>query len=172
MITLIVGSTGAGKTTYSRKLAKELPAVVYSIDNWMKSLFGADMPEDPKPEWFHENHEWYVARIKRCEAQIKDLSKNRALIAQQSILDLGFSTKDHRKDFINFFSKENVPVTIHFLDIDKGERKRRVESRNREKGDTYVMEVDDSLFDFMEGIFEPPSDSEGVPVKVLNESGN
>jgi adenylate kinase family enzyme len=44
IIILIVGSTGAGKTTYARKLAEQIQAVVYSIDDWMKGLYWQDMP--------------------------------------------------------------------------------------------------------------------------------
>jgi predicted kinase len=45
MAFLISGSTGAGKTTYSRKLAKERHALVFSIDEWMKTLFWMDAPQ-------------------------------------------------------------------------------------------------------------------------------
>jgi predicted kinase len=162
-----VGSTGAGKTTYSRKLASEISAVVYSIDNWMKAMFGADMPSEPQPSWFHENHEWYVERIARCEEMILELVKSRALLSQPSILDLGFSTKEHRKKFIDRLSSEGIAVRIQFLDVDAEERKQRVEKRNQEKGETFMMTVDDSLFDFMENLFEAPSEEEGVPVQVV-----
>ena len=169
MIVLVVGSTGAGKTTYARKLAQDLPGVVYSIDNWMKSMFGADMPEDPQPEWFYENQQWYVQRIARCEKMITDLATQRAKMGQQSILDLGFSTEEHRKLFIDHFKDLDIPVSIHYLDVDVDERKRRVRNRNAVKGDTYVMTVDDSLFGYMEEIFESPTTSEGVEVHWVGE---
>ena len=41
---LVVGCTGAGKTTYARQLAAELGAVRFSIDEWMMALFGPDVP--------------------------------------------------------------------------------------------------------------------------------
>jgi hypothetical protein len=82
-------------------------------------------------------------------------------------LDLGFSTKEHRKKFIDRLSSEGIAVRIQFLDVDAEERKQRVEKRNQEKGETFMMTVDDSLFDFMENLFEAPSEEEGVPVQVV-----
>ena len=42
LIHLICGSTGAGKTTYARELATNIGGVVFSIDEWMVTLFGED----------------------------------------------------------------------------------------------------------------------------------
>ena len=36
---LIVGCTGAGKTTYARRLADEIGGIRFSIDEWMMALF-------------------------------------------------------------------------------------------------------------------------------------
>src|SRR5689334_16988583 len=44
LVHLICGSTGAGKTTYARRLADEIGAVVFSIDEWMAALFWMDAP--------------------------------------------------------------------------------------------------------------------------------
>lgn len=170
MIVLISGSTGAGKTTYSRKLARKLPGIVYSIDNWMKALYGQDMPTEPTSEWFQKNHEWYVERIQRCEEHIRSLTLDRALIDQSSILDLGFSTSDHRKSFIDFYKQSEIEVQTHFLNIPANIRWERVQKRNSEKGSTFVMNVDRTLFDYMEGIFEKPSSNEGAPLMVLDHN--
>ncbi len=169
MILLVAGSTGAGKTTYAKKIAHQRKALVYSIDNWVQKIFGPDMPEVPAPQWFFENQNWYVERLHRCEAMIRELATERAQLGHSSILDLGFTTKEHRVAFIEYFKKLNIRVETHFLDVAAEERKARVEKRNQEKGDTFVMEVDDSLFSFMESIFEPPTKEEGCPLKVIKE---
>ncbi|MFN9580481.1 MAG: AAA family ATPase, partial [Novosphingobium sp.] len=64
-IVLIVGSTGAGKTTYARRLAEELGGVRFSIDEWMMTLFWADSPQ---PIEF----QWTIERVRRCEALVMD----------------------------------------------------------------------------------------------------
>ena len=60
---LISGSTGAGKTTYAKKLAKEHSAQVFSVDEWMKTLFWMDAPKGGDLKWALE-------RVRRCEDQI------------------------------------------------------------------------------------------------------
>lgn len=172
MITLVVGSTGAGKTTYARELAKRLPAVVYSIDEWMRDLYWQEMPSQPDMAWFEANQKWYLERIDRCEQRILQESLQRAQIGQKSILDLGFSTREHRVRFIKAFQSFGIKVEQHFLNIDPVLRWQRVQERNNEKGSTFVMHVDQGMFDFMEGLFEPPSDAEGATVVVLDESGS
>lgn len=169
MITLIVGGTGAGKTTYARELAKEKSAVVYSIDNWMKSLYWQDMPDFPDMKWFQENHKWYTDRIARCEELIKNICLERAKFHQASLLDLGFTSAKHRKHFINFFQSDGIAVESHYLKIDPMIRWERVEQRNNNKGETHVMQVDRSMFDFMEGIFEEPSLEEGAPLILIDQ---
>jgi predicted kinase len=169
MVTLLVGSTGAGKTTYGLKLQKELPAVLYSIDNWMKDLWGDDMPKDPEPAWFHENHEWYVERIKRCEKKIVSLAAARAKIGQKSILDFGFSTREHRKSILEALNESKVQTKIIWLDVPAHKRWERVQSRNSEKGETYVMNVDQSLFEYMENIFEAPSKNEAQSFEIVKQ---
>ncbi len=101
MIILIVGSTGAGKTTYAKKLANQITAAVYSIDDWMKALYWQDMPERPDHQWFVENSKWYTDRISHCEDLILKSSIERAQRHENTILDLGFSTAVHRIKFIH-----------------------------------------------------------------------
>jgi len=42
MIHLIVGNTGSGKTTYARFLKENSAAIIFSIDQWNKTLFLPD----------------------------------------------------------------------------------------------------------------------------------
>ena len=74
VIHMICGPVGAGKTTYAIRLAEELGAVRFSIDDWISQLF---FPDKPEPL----TYEWAVARAKRCEARI--------LAVSQSLLELG-----------------------------------------------------------------------------------
>lgn len=60
---LIVGCSGAGKTTYARRLADETGGIRFSIDEWMMALFWKDSPQPLEFAWTME-------RVRRCEAQI------------------------------------------------------------------------------------------------------
>lgn len=167
MVYLIVGSTGAGKTTYAIDLAKKSLAAVYSIDDWMKALYWQDMPESPSNQWFIENNKWYIDRISRCEDLILKNTFDRCLRNENTILDLGFSTADHRKKFINLIQSRGFAVETHFVDVPADVRWSRVLKRNEEKGQTFAMNVDRQMFDFMESIFETPQPTEGASVKII-----
>jgi len=45
MIHILIGNTGAGKTTYALELKKKTKGIIFSIDKWNKSLFLADKKE-------------------------------------------------------------------------------------------------------------------------------
>lgn len=150
---LIVGSTGAGKTTYARRLADEVGGVRMSIDEWMTTLFWADSPQ---PLQF----DWTIERVNRCETQIFALARQLAARGVPAILDLGFTTKEHRDKFRALASEHDLSALVHYLDVPAVERWQRVSRRNAEQGETYAMQVDRQMFDFMEGMWEPPDEPE------------
>ena len=152
-IVLIVGCTGAGKTTYARALADQLGAVRFSIDEWMTTLFWADSPQ---PIQF----QWTMERVERCEAQIFATVRQLAARGILAVLDLGFTRKKHRDRFFALAADAGLSAVIHFLDVPVDERWQRVNRRNKERGETYAMEVDRQMFDFMEGMWEPPLEAE------------
>ena len=92
MIHLIVGNTGAGKTTYSANLKKKTNGIVFSIDKWNKTLFLTDK----KPT---DGLEWFLERIERAEEMIKELVMQLENAGTDTILDLGFSKLEHRNKF-------------------------------------------------------------------------
>ena len=150
---LITGSTGAGKTSYAIELATRIGGVRFSIDDWMTTLFWMDSPE---PIEF----EWTMARIARCEAQIRQQVAALAAVGIPSILDLGFTRADHRAAFAAFAASINADVKLHWLDIAPDERWSRVQRRNAEKGTTFAMNVDRAMFDFMEDQWQAPNSEE------------
>jgi hypothetical protein len=57
-----------------------------------------------------------------------------------------------------------LAVELHFLDVPAGERWRRIEARNATKAETYQLSFDVTreMFDFVESIWEPPTQDEIV----------
>jgi predicted kinase len=150
---LICGSTGAGKSTYSQRLAQDLGGMHFAIDRWMVTLFWQDSPQ---PIEF----EWTMARIERCEAMIFETAKQAVAIGVPAILDLGFTKATHRDKFAKLANEANIPVQLHLLDVPLETRWARVEGRNADKGATYAMQVDRSMFDFVEAMWELPDEAE------------
>lgn len=153
MIHLIVGNTGAGKTTYAQRLKEEIGGVVFSIDQWNKTLFFPDKKETDGLDWFLE-------RIDRVENMIGSLVLQLESSDTDSILDLGLSKYAHRQKFRDFAMEHGFTIKIHFLDVTKEERLKRVMNRNKEKGETFEFEVTRENFDFMETWFERLLDEE------------
>lgn len=167
MIILVVGKTGAGKTTYAKKLEETLNGVLFSIDHWMVNLYWQDMPQNPDMMWFQENQEWYLKRIQRCEDMISNIIPSMARSNTPSILDLGFTSANHRCLYIKLAEKLTVGAQVHFLDIPKDKRWQQVQQRNNEKGESYTMQVSREMFDYMENIFEPPTEQEKKILKKV-----
>src|SRR5210317_1343061 len=149
MIHLIVGSTGAGKTSYALHLQKISKGYIFSIDQWNQKLF----LQDKRPE---DGLEWMLERIERAEDLILSQIVQLEFIGVDSVLDLGLSKFDHREKFRRFAAEYGFECQLHFLDIPKDIRKQRVLNRNAEKGETYAFDVSQEDFEFMEGYFEAP----------------
>lgn len=152
-IHLVTGSTGAGKTTYARKLADDAGALRFSIDEWMVALYGPDVPEPIQFEWMME-------RIDRCEAVIWQTAIAAAQRGVCSILDLGLTKKAHRAKFAAAAQGAGLPVVLHYIDLSVDERWARVQKRNVEKGSTYRLDVTRQMFDFIERMWECPDETE------------
>jgi len=161
MIHLIVGNTGSGKTTYSKKLKSKETAIIFSIDKWNKTLFLPDKKEEDGLNWFLE-------RIERAEFMILDLVIQQESTGVDSILDLGLSKFDHREKFRVFAKTNNIGIKLHFLDIPKETRWERILKRNNEKGETFEFEVTNDNFEFMENWFEHPTEIELESAIIVN----
>lgn len=153
MIHLICGATGAGKTTYANRLRQQLGALHLSIDDWMVTLFAADMPSPGSWPWIEE-------RVLRCERQILATALQAARLAMPSILDLGLQRADQRKRVAEQVAAAGIRVQLHFLDVDADERWRRVEARNAQQGETFRLKVTRPMFDFIETLWQPPTADE------------
>jgi predicted kinase len=153
VIHLICGSTGAGKTSYANGLRQQLGALHMSIDDWMVTLFAADMPSQGSWPWIEE-------RVLRCERQILATALDLAHTGVPSILDLGLQRADQRHRVADRATAAGVGVRLHFLDVDTTERRRRVERRNEQQGETFRMKVTRPMFDFIETIWQPPTAEE------------
>ena len=160
---LVCGSTGAGKTTYSKALAERARGVRFSIDDWMATLFWRDAPPQ-------SNLDWALERIARCEEQMLAIAEQLVGRGIDVVLDLGLSRREHR-DRLRFRALAlGAEVKMHYLDVDRETRRARVKRRNEERSDTYAFHVSDEMFDFMESYFEPPSDDELYDAMIVCES--
>jgi predicted kinase len=83
-----------------------------------------------------------------------------------SIFDLGFQRREHRQEFSSLIKASGFSAKMHVLDIDASVRWERVQSRNSNPGKTFSMEITRDMFDYIEGIWERPSQAE---MKMLSD---
>ena len=155
LIHLICGSTGAGKTTYALRLSDRLEGIRFSIDEWMATLFWMDTPQPLNPAWS-------IERVERCQTQMWAVALQIAARNVPCVLDLGFSKTKSRTKIADLAKTAGLSVQLHFIDVPAEERWRRVETRNAHKGETYQLgfDVTREMFDFVEGLWEPPTRAE------------
>ena len=162
MIHLLVGNTGAGKSTYAEALKLETNGIIFTLDKWNKILFLPDKTEK-------DNLDWFLERIDRAELIMKDLILQLESVGVDSILDVGLSKFVHREKYRNFAEVNNFEIKTHFLDISKKIRKERVKKRNLEKGKTFEFEVSEDDFEFMENWFENLTEEELLNAIIISK---
>ncbi|MHA6762358.1 P-loop nucleotide/nucleoside kinase family protein [Streptacidiphilus sp. PAMC 29251] len=114
---LVCGLPGAGKTTLSKQLAGEIPAVRLCPDEWLTGL-GFDLFEgDPRD---------------RLEALFWDHTQELLKLGQTVILEFGFWGRDERDAKRLTARALGVPVELRYLDVPVDELFRRVTARYRD----------------------------------------
>lgn len=150
---LIYGPVGAGKTTYAKRKAEELNAVVFTMDEWMTSLF----QDDYGPQ---TNRKWLLERSRRCEKQIWKLSRQILNSGIDVILDLGLWERADRDWHAEYCDKHGIEYEFYYVNASVSLRRDRVFDRNLLKPETYEFEVTDVMFASIEELFESPDADE------------
>jgi predicted kinase len=160
-VALVVGGTGAGKTTFAARFAGDVGGLLVSIDDWVDTLYASDKPPEP-------GFDWYMERIGRIETQIRAVAGRLVALAVPVLLDLGFTARAHRAAWIAWARELGAEPWIYYVDVPADQRWRRVEQRNRDRGSTYRLDVNRGMFDFMEARFEPPTADEAPLARVTS----
>jgi len=151
----LVGSTGAGKTTYAVRFCQEAGAVRFSVDEWMSALFWMDSPQPLEPAWSME-------RVGRCSDQIWATALKVARLGAPCVLELGFGSRERRETYAARAEAAGLSVRFHLLEAPREERWARVQRRNQEIGPhaQLAFAVTREMFDFTETFWDPPTEAE------------
>src|SRR5215217_5758255 len=117
---LMVGLPCSGKTTYARQLAREVHALVLTLDVWHVTLFGDDVG--------HADHD---ARHQNIEKIMWDVAKHVLGLGGDVVLDFGCWARVERDDYRNRAKELGAHFKVHFMDVPYAELYRRLEIRNR-----------------------------------------
>jgi predicted kinase len=77
-----------------------------------------------------------------------------------AVFDCGLTNRQERDIFADWARDKGYSVQLHFVDVPTEERWSRVEKRNAEQAETFQFEVTRPMFDFIESLWEAPTDKE------------
>ncbi|MFP2932812.1 AAA family ATPase [Pyxidicoccus sp. 3LG] len=145
---LVVGPVAAGKSTFALQLARKHRAVRMNLDEWMAVLFRPDRPDVGIMEW-------YIERTGRCIEQIWRQAAGAIDVGTDVVLEIGLILRRDRERFFKRVDASGHGLTIYALEASRETRRQRVQRRNREKGETFSMEVPLDFFEMASDRWEP-----------------
>ena len=129
---LIHGFIGSGKTTYATKLERELPALRFSIDEWITQLYGQNPPSDKFDEYHH-----------RVTSLIWQVAIQALRLEQDVILDFGFWSRSSRDDARDRVEEVGAKSILYSVVCSNDVMKARTIARTEKmpEGSLYIDEV-------------------------------
>jgi predicted kinase len=151
-IHLMCGLVAAGKTTLARQLARDLPAVRLSRDEWMLRLYGGRY-DDPT----------YIARLQPCTEVLWDVATGIVGAGSSVILDWNFWNRELRSQARHRADACGAALVVHWLDVPVDLAAQRAKARlNDHPPDAH--DIDEGAVRQFATIFEPPTTDESVAI--------
>lgn len=149
-IIITCGKICSGKTTYAKRLVKEIGAVHLSVDDITLLLLGP-FPGDILDEY-----------VEKLEGYFLEKSLEIAAAGNNVVIDLGLWTRLEREDVREFYRKRGAECELHYIKIPDKVWRERIEKRNRdvEAGLVQAYLVDENLQRKFESWFEEPTRDE------------
>jgi hypothetical protein len=113
--------------------------------------------------------EWYVERTQRCLALIWELAEEVLLAGTNVVLEVGLIQRRERMEFVERIDDAKCDFTLYVVDAPRDVRRARVQQRNRERGETFSVEVPPEFFELASDLWEAPGEEEcrGRDVRFL-----
>ena len=147
----LCGYMGFGKSTVARKLALQYNAVILNDDEFMRELFGRNLPE----EQFRQAHEKVSEFTWRLGERIVS-------IGTSVIFDRGFWSRKSRQVAVERAGRFCDSLLFHQIECDMETAKKRV--LNRTATDSSALEINENTFDVMAHCYEPIEPEENLNV--------
>lgn len=140
---LLHGFVGAGKTTFARKLATELPALRLTHDEWMNRLYGANPPAAEFEELYN-----------RVDGLIWDCARRTLELGCDVILDCGFWTRRSRDEARARIEALGLRWVLYAIKVPEPLARKRVAKRTQKVPDDSLW-INDAAFDLFRTRLEP-----------------
>lgn len=147
---IIQGFLGAGKSTFSKKLAQENDAIIYNPDEWVEIIFTKDE---------------FLANWNKCFDETVNIlwknAKNMLLSGKDVIFDMGFWDKQSRDNAKEFATKLNVGFKHYYVYAPDDILKERISLRSGEIAERNLKNFEK----LKENFVEPKDDEEVIVIK-------
>lgn len=155
---LIHGFVGVGKTTYAVKLEQDLPALRFSIDEWMIALYG----QNPSENKFEEYHS-------RTTSLIWNIAIRTLELGQDVVLDFGFWSRTSRNEARQRLHSIGAEAILYWVTCADETVKTRVLNRTAEMPE-HALYIDEGAIDSFRERFEPLEDDEPYQLVRTDEA--
>ena len=142
VVHMIHGYLGAGKTTFSKRLEQDLPAVRFSPDEWMVALYGHDPPA--------EHFEDYLRRV---FAITHDTWRKVTRGGLDVVLDFGFWSRRLRDEARDMAAELGASTRLYALHCGEETARKRCQQRNLDLGGSLYIAPE--TFDFLRSRYQP-----------------
>ena len=147
----LCGFMGFGKSTIARRLALQYSAVILNDDEFIRKLFGRDLPENE----FRAAHD-------KVSKFTWELGERIVSAGSNVIFDRGFWSRQSRVAAVERASRFCDSILFHQIECDMETAKKRV--LNRSETDKDSLYINENTFDSMAARYEPISPDEQLNV--------
>lgn len=152
------GKMGAGKSTLSAKIARERGAVLVSEDEWLAALFPGEIKD------FSD----YISYSSRLKPVLRSHVEQILVAGTSVVLDFPGNTKKQRAWFKEIYSQNRIPHQLYYLAVDDEVCLRRLKQRQKEQPERAQFDTEE-VFRMVTDYFDPPEESEGFNVEVVEQ---
>jgi predicted kinase len=162
---LMIGFIGSGKTTFARKLEREMGVVRFTKDEWTVKIFGNDFTKgNLQNDKFHE----YDGKMTKLATEI---ALRFLKTGTSVIIDDGFWYRKQRDEMRQTLQDIGAVAKFYYLatpvDVMKS---RTVQRSERPSIDSFYI-TEQEFNDYLK-MFEPPTDDEDFTVVGYNAESN
>lgn len=153
LVHLLCGLNGAGKTTLARDLGASLPAVRFSLDDWMLWLYPGVHFASPE----------YGQLAESCKLFIWDIARQALEAGKDVVLDWNQWSRARRALWLARATDAGFGVVLHHVQtpLDTAIERASLRTLSGEPGSHAVTEAD---VRHLARIFEEPADAEGLRI--------
>jgi shikimate kinase len=159
VLTFFCGKMGAGKSTKSSAIAKELNAVLLSEDEWLESVFPNKV----------RSLDSYIEYSNQLKPQIKKLVQSILNTGTDVVMDFPANTISQRDWFRGIFSEIEAHHDLVYIEIDNEDCLRQIEKRRIEQPERAATDTQE-MFEQVTKHFVEPKPDEGFNVTMMGKN--